>query len=185
VVQKADEGRTKDVGIASFDVEPAASDQLVFSYAFTSNGDQFDPIAAYRFGLEWVTPVAAVLLSPPDSSSLPSTLDIWPKAGIPDSLVSVDKPNVVVSAFKQAEFGDRNDIILRLQEIAGEPTTVSVQTAIPIIAAYRANAVESPTEELPSVHPLQVSIKPYETVTIRLIPDAVLQRRNEKNIQPR
>lgn len=185
VVEKADEGRTKDVGIASFDVEPAAPDQLVFSYAFTSNGDQFDPISAYRFGLEWVTPVAAVLLSPTVSSSLPNTLDIWPKAGVPDSLVSVDKPNVVVSAFKQAEFGDRNDIILRLQEIAGEPSTVSVQTAIPITAAYRANAVESPTEELPSIHPLQVSIKPYETITIRLIPDAVFQRRNEKNIQPR
>ncbi len=61
VVQKADEGKTKDKGITAFEVEPGAPNLLRFAFAFEVSDGEFDPVAASRFALEYVmSPLAWV-----------------------------------------------------------------------------------------------------------------------------
>lgn len=179
VVQKADEGLTKDQGIVRFDIEPASSGLHAFGFAFTSNEGAFEPVSTYRFGLNWMTPMLVGIA--PQDASVP-----W----LGQSVVRVDAPGVVVTALKRHMFQQTDRVVLRLQEIAGESRDVTVTTAFPIVGVTRVNGVERPIGdpidvggrvgvridvERPAgdpidvgVHSVRLPIGSYETVTLLL-----------------
>ncbi|MFN8474747.1 MAG: alpha-mannosidase [Anaerolineae bacterium] len=90
-------------------------------------------------------------------------------ASVPVSLVSVDRPGVVIETVKAAE--DGRGIIVRLYESHRGRGDVTLETALPLAAAERCNLVE--VTETPLVvegNRVRFHIQPYEIVTLRLIP---------------
>ncbi|MEA3334317.1 MAG: alpha-mannosidase [Chloroflexota bacterium] len=87
------------------------------------------------------------------------------------SFVSVDQPNVVVETIKRAE--DGNGLIVRLYESQRRRGLVTLTAAFEVAEAWHANLLEENETELEaSGNQVTLSIKPYEIVTVRLIPVA-------------
>ncbi|GAB2578926.1 putative glycosyl hydrolase [Paractinoplanes abujensis] len=79
-------------------------------------------------------------------------------------LISVSSPAVVVEAVKLAE--DRSgDLIVRLYEARGGRATASITVSEPYGQAARTDLLERPLETLES---LDLSLRPFEIVTLRL-----------------
>ena len=87
-----------------------------------------------------------------------------------NSLVSVSSPNIIVETIKRAE--DGNGIILRLYESQRKRGPIQLQAGFVIQAAWETNLLEE-NESALSVenNTLQVSLSPYQIMTLRLIPD--------------
>jgi alpha-mannosidase len=86
------------------------------------------------------------------------------------SLISVDRPNVVVETIKQAEDGD--GIIVRLYESQRQRGPITLTAGFSLAGAWRTNLLEENQSELPcSGNRLTLFVKPYEIITLRLIPD--------------
>jgi alpha-mannosidase len=86
------------------------------------------------------------------------------------SFVSLDAPNVTLSAVKKAE--DANALIFRMYEWAGKPTEVKLHVPAGAQFAVETNLMEDP---LPNAEHLQltgdvvtVPIKPYEILTLQV-----------------
>jgi alpha-mannosidase len=86
------------------------------------------------------------------------------------SFVSLDAPNVTLSAVKKAE--DANALIFRMYEWAGKPTEVKLHVPSGAQYAIETNLMEDP---LPGAEHLQLSgdtvtvpIKPYEILTLQV-----------------
>jgi alpha-mannosidase len=87
----------------------------------------------------------------------------------PSSFVSVDLPNVVIETIKQAE--DGQGVIVRLYESQRQRGEFTLTTAFPLSEAWRTNLLEENQERLEiEDHQLRFSIKPYQIVTLRLLP---------------
>ncbi|MFN8483022.1 MAG: glycoside hydrolase family 38 C-terminal domain-containing protein [Anaerolineae bacterium] len=85
------------------------------------------------------------------------------------SLVAVDRPGVVIETVKAAE--DGRGLIVRLYESQRGRGEVTLETALPLAAAERTNLVEDPEAALAvEGHRVRFPIRPYEIVTLRLIP---------------
>ena len=84
------------------------------------------------------------------------------------SFLSVDAPNVQISAFKKAEDGD--GWIARLLEIAGRSGTARLSSKLfPIQAAFLANGVEeNQTALAPQAGNVEVPLLPHRFSTVRL-----------------
>jgi hypothetical protein len=102
--------------------------KMTFRYAITSRRGGSDDLASSRFGWERHTPLAAVWAPEGSAGTLP------PKSY---SFLSVDAPNVIVQAFKRA--GDGEGVIVRLREIAGRATEVSLSS--PLFPAGKTTAM--------------------------------------------
>ena len=88
---------------------------------------------------------------------------------LPASLVAVDAPNIVVETVKRAE--DGRGIVVRFYESRRRRGEVTLTTGFPLAAAWRANLLEeNQTELTPQGHQLRLAVKPYEIVTLRLVP---------------
>ncbi|MAU08822.1 MAG: alpha-mannosidase [Anaerolineaceae bacterium] len=84
-------------------------------------------------------------------------------------LVSVNKRNAVVETIKQAE--DGNGIIVRLYEGERNRGPVTVTAGFDLTAAYHCNLLEETDEELSiDGNTVTLNLKPYEIVTLRLVP---------------
>ncbi len=87
----------------------------------------------------------------------------------PQSLVSVDRPNVVVETIKQAE--DGRGIIVRLYESQRQRGPLTLTTGFDLAEAWRTNLLEeNQTALTPGKRSVAMHIKPYEIVTLRLVP---------------
>lgn len=87
------------------------------------------------------------------------------------SLISLDQKSVMLSGLKQAE--DGKELIVRIAEIEGKETTVTVQLPVGIQSAQRLNLAELPLEaEKPVIKgkSLQVKVKAHEIVTLGILP---------------
>jgi len=88
------------------------------------------------------------------------------------SFFSVDAPGVILSGIKQAE--DGKELIVRLAEIEGKPTTVNLKLPVNVVSARRLNLVEFPLEN--AIQPvvngnsIKVQIRPNEIVTLGILP---------------
>jgi len=83
------------------------------------------------------------------------------------SFLTVDVPNVVVEAVKQAEDGD--GVIVRLYEAAHRATQAVVQCGFPVSAAEEVNLVERTLGPLPVAEGRSaLAFRPFEIKTIRL-----------------
>ena len=87
------------------------------------------------------------------------------------SLVSVDAPSLIVETVKWAE--DGNGIIVRLYENERARGSAGLVTGFPVQAAYRCNLLEENSATLDvsdDGQTVQLSYRPYEIISIRLIP---------------
>jgi alpha-mannosidase len=85
-----------------------------------------------------------------------------------DSFFNIDLPNVVLTGIKPSEEG--NELIVRVVEITGKESTVTIKMPVAVSAARRLNLMEMPLGEAarPAVSgkAIQLKIKPYEIVTL-------------------
>jgi alpha-mannosidase len=134
---------------------------FVFRYAITSRSGGADLLQSSRFGWEVHTPFAAAWLPEKNKGSLPE-----PAA----SFFSVDKPNVIIQAIKQAEDGD--GIVVRLREIAGIEAQVKI--ASPLFKSdtvtYTATDIGEGPANANTVIPrsIYVTVKPFAIQTVRI-----------------
>lgn len=120
---------------------------------------KFDPSQWTRDGWEQMTPL--------ESDAVPASFS--PDRIHSASFLSLDNPNVVISAWKRAEGGEGS--ILRLTEIAGLDGTLHLRAPHLIIEkAWRCSLLEECGEELPVVDGgVVMKLKPFEIVTLRLL----------------
>ncbi len=87
-----------------------------------------------------------------------------------NGLISVDSlNNVVIETIKQAE--DGNGIIVRMYEYKRMRSGIILKAAFPIREAYITNLLEENQEQLqPNGNTISMNIKPFQIVTVRLIP---------------
>ncbi len=83
------------------------------------------------------------------------------------SFLSCDNPNVMVKALKKAE--NSTEIVVRLQELAGQAQTAQLSFATPILTARQVTGAEDPIASLyPSAGKLTVSLGAYQPMTLAL-----------------
>lgn len=138
--------------------------EFTFRYVLTSERKPNSGRPA-RLGWEAMTPLEIEEITPFDRASTNSPPALDPGQG---SFLTVDQPNVVVTAWKRAENG--RGTILRLLEIEGKPSTVRITLPrFAITSAAMCNALED--DQLPistSGDGLQIDIKPNQIVTLRI-----------------
>jgi len=105
--------------------------------------------------------------------ALNDLLIVWPagrgQISNLQSLISVNRPNVVIETIKQAE--DGRGIIARLYESQRRRGQLTLTTGFPLAKAWRANLLEENQERLDCTgNRVTVSIKPYQVLTLRLLP---------------
>jgi len=87
----------------------------------------------------------------------------------PLSFVRTDPPNVVIETIKQAE--DGNGVIVRLYESQRRRGKLTLTTGFPLAQAWRTNLLEENQERLDCAgNSLTAPIKPYQILTLRLLP---------------
>ncbi|GHO97628.1 alpha-mannosidase [Reticulibacter mediterranei] len=85
------------------------------------------------------------------------------------SFISVSRPNIVIETIKQAE--DGNGVIVRLYESQRQRGPVTLSTGFALAGAHRTNLLEQNEEELAADgQQVTFSVRPYEIVTLRLLP---------------
>jgi alpha-mannosidase len=86
-----------------------------------------------------------------------------------EPLIAADQPNIVIETIKQAEDGD--GIIVRLYESQRCRGPVTLSSSFPLKSAWHTNLLEQNEQELQvSDRQITISVRPYEIVTLRLIP---------------
>ncbi|HEX4156502.1 MAG TPA: polysaccharide lyase family protein [Acidobacteriaceae bacterium] len=131
--------------------------EYTFRYVIVSDRD-FQPPSLTRLGWEEMTP----LESDHDAASFAAS------GANSSSFLSLDNPDVVVTAWKRAEDGDGT--IVRMVEIAGRPETVHLRTPhLQLRAAEECSLVEdcSGSIEVQDGR-LALSLRPFEIKTIKL-----------------
>ena len=84
--------------------------------------------------------------------------------------IAVDQSNVVVETIKWAEDGE--GLIVRLYEARRARGRVTLRTAFPVRAAWRTNLLEENRQPVEAKgREVRFAVRPFEIVTLRLIPD--------------
>jgi alpha-mannosidase len=85
------------------------------------------------------------------------------------SLVAVGVPNVIIETVKQAENG--RGLVVRLYENERSRGSATLRTGFPLASAYRCNLLEEDETPLAvTQNAVHFSVKPYQIVTLRLVP---------------
>ncbi len=85
------------------------------------------------------------------------------------SFANTDRMNIVIETIKRAE--DGNGVIIRMYEYQRQRGSFTLKTFFPIEKAWRVNILEENQEEIPvEGKQIRYSIKPYQILTLRLIP---------------
>jgi alpha-mannosidase len=85
------------------------------------------------------------------------------------SILSAEPANIVVETIKGAE--DGNGLVVRLYESQRRRSQVRLRLGFELGSAWRTNLLEeNQTELTPDGNTLSLSVRPYEIVTLRLIP---------------
>lgn len=116
------------------------------------------------------TVAAAYALNDPIIAAEPRKGEsVWGRLSPSGSLISVDRPNVVIETVKGAE--DGRGFVVRLYEGQRRRGTATLTSGVPLARAYRTNLLEEGESEL-EVRGSSVSLelRPYEIVTLRLVP---------------
>ncbi|MCP4543742.1 MAG: alpha-mannosidase [Chloroflexi bacterium] len=92
-----------------------------------------------------------------------------PSVSAPQSLIHVDRPNVVIETVKQAEDGD--GIVVRMYESQRQREPVTLSVGFDLAKAWRTNLLEENQIPLePNGNSVTLFLKPYEIITLRLVP---------------
>ena len=168
-VRRGEQADTHDVGVINIPtVEPGLGGNYIFEYAIAGRGS-FDSIAARRLGEDFNLPLLTqyVQVPPGDASR---------------GYFSVDQPNVEIVVVKPiSDTVVRGEVsaapldppvnkvfVVRLQEFSGKPATVKIGVPATIKSAALLNLTEDKMlQQITQIAPLTVSLKPYETATVR------------------
>ena len=92
-----------------------------------------------------------------------------PRAPGLQPLISVDLPNIVVETVKRAE--DGNGIVVRLYESQRRRGVLTLSAGFELAEAWHTNLLEENEAALePSGNSVELPVRPYEIVTLRLVP---------------
>ena len=167
--RSSNQADTHDKGVINMaTVEPGLGGNYVYDYAIAADGP-FIPVTARRLGSEFNLPLRAEYVQ-----TAPFQLI--------RSYFSTDRPNVEIVTVKP--FSDtviRGEVsaaplnpqsnkvfVIRLQEFAGEASTVRVTLPVKIKSAARVTLTEDKVlDPISQISPLTVTMKPYQTATIK------------------
>lgn len=168
-VRRSNQADTHDKGILNMPtVEPGLDGNYIFDYAIAGGG-VFDPVEAWRLGANFNLPLRA-------------EYTVMQPAKLNGSYFNVDQPNVDIVDVKP--FSDaviRGEVsaapldpqsnkifVIRLQEFAGRAATVRITLPVRIKSATLVSLTEErDLQALSHISPLTVSMKPFETATIK------------------
>ena len=169
--RRGNQADTHDLGVTNLmTTEPGLDQRYVFDYAVNATNGNFDDVAAWRLGSEFNLPLRASYVT-----VVPAVLE--------RSFFTVDQPNVDIVTVKQvADTTTHGEVsanpltprastvfVIRLQEFAGRATTVEVTVPVKVREAAILNQTEDRVlEDVSSLSPLTVKLKPYETATLRI-----------------
>lgn len=168
-VRRSNQTDTHDLGVINMPtVEPGLEGKYVFDYAISSDG-KFDDITAWKLGADFNLPLRSVYIN--------SMLNERAR-----SFFSINQPNVQILAIKTLSDSvvrgevsatpldpQQNKVfIVRLQEFAGRAVNAQINVPVKIKSAAIVNLTEDKTlQNLTQIAPMAVSLKPFETKTIR------------------
>ena len=117
----------------------------------------------YRFGIEANTPFQVVTgIEPTQKASLPEQ----------KSFFGVSAENVIVSAIKKCD--DDNSVVVRLYDIEGRDSDVTLDTFFPMAAAEHTNIIEADSQTMAvSGNSLKTKIGHHAIETYKLMPDSM------------
>ena len=169
-VRHGEQADTHDLGILNvWAVEPGLKGNMVFEYAIAAD-DAFDAVRARQLGAAFNLPLRA------------EYVQVRP-VSLTGSFFSVDLPNVEITTVKPVtENVIRGEVtsaplnpqvnkafIVRLQEFAGRGGTVRVTVPAKVRRAAKMSMTEDGViQNVNNLTPLTVSVRPYETVTLRI-----------------
>jgi len=155
VMLKSDQAETRDQGVVRFaSYEPGYPNTSSYAFSLTGVPGGPDPVAAQQFEAQDM--LDSVVLPP---NRRPQQ---WTQ-----SLLSLSAPNVMVETLKPSRDGKPGDLTLRLREISGTNTVVSLQCAFPITRIVETTMTED--RELTADLPQQrLRLSAYQTLTLRL-----------------
>jgi len=162
---------THDLGVTNvMTVEPGLGQRYIFDYALNATTGKFDDVSAWRLGSEFNVPLRAIYVAVSPAAS-------------ERSYFGVNQPNVEIVTVKQlADTTLHGEVsanpldpranhvfVIRLQEFAGRAATTEIMTPVSVRAAALLNLTEDRVQEnVTTLSPLTVKLKPYETVTLRI-----------------
>ena len=168
-IRRSNHADTHDLGVINMPtVEPSLEGSYIFDYAVAADG-LFDDVKAWTLGANFNVPLRAEYVN-----RLPSSLSY--------SYFKVDQPNVqIVDVKTLSDSTVRGEVsaspldpqmskiyVMRLQEFAGNATSVQINLPTKIKSAEIVNLTESKTlQKLTKISPLSLEIKPFETKTIK------------------
>lgn len=132
-----------------------------FSFRYSVvTGPSAEPAQLTRLGWELMTPLE---VNPMAAGMGPAML-----AANSASLLHLDNPDVVVTAWKLAEDGDGS--IVRVEEISGKAAAVHITSDyLRVLQAWLSNALEDRLSSLSAIDGgVNIELKPFEVVTIRI-----------------
>ena len=165
LMARADEGNSKDLGVAAYDVEPGAGDLRTFDFALRASESRSTAAELHQLGQGFAVQLVGVYSKPaqkplfaPPPEPLPPML----------SFLTVEPENVVLLTAKQASFGDRGDVVLRFMEVAGEETEVVVKSHFALGEVRLCDMVEGAEGEVVGEgDEVRFGIAAREVVTVR------------------
>jgi len=161
-VQYMTEGTTADVEVTHFDeTEPGADPALVFDYYLTSATGPFQASAMARFCRDRVVESPALYRGRTNSEKA-----LW--RDLEMGFGTVEPRNVLLTAFKKAEFVSEGVYALRFKELDGLRTEVTYRFPVPVKKATLATLTEQPVppgKSLP-VEPVRFTIGPHAVQTV-------------------
>ena len=167
--RSSNQADTHDKGVINMaTVEPGLGGNYVYDYAIAADGP-FIPVTARRLGSEFNLPLRAEYVQ-----TAPFQLI--------RSYFSTDRPNVEIVTVKPlSDTVIRGEVsaaplnpqsnkvfVIRLQEFAGEASTVRVTLPVKIKSAARVTLTEDKVlDAISQISPLTIAMKPYQTATIK------------------
>lgn len=152
---KSDQAETRDTGITTFKTyEPGYPTTYRFSFLLAGAPGTADPVAAHQFGVQEESDFVEL---PPNH--FPTS---WTA-----SLISLSAPNVILEALKPSSDGNPDDFLLRLQEIAGKTTELSLKFPLPLRSISETTLTEDRILQS-GIQAKAIHLSPYQTLTLRL-----------------
>lgn len=86
---------------------------------------------------------------------------------VTDSFLRLDPPNLVLTAIKKSEVGDRT--IIRFYEAEGSKSVARIILSVPIRHAWKTSLIEEDEETITSMDDgsIELAVGPWEIVTVK------------------
>ncbi len=115
-------------------------------------------------------PIIIFQVNDHDNNNTVSSNDHQLAKNLLPSFATINRKNIVIETIKRAE--DGNGIILRLYEYQRQRGPFTLKTFFSLAKAWRVNILEENLEEiLTDGNQINYMIKPYQILTLRLLPD--------------